>query len=1585
MGYFSNQSTMKDCYATGAVTGAGTYVGGVAGYVGGYSNNASVVNCYATGVVKGGNTVGGVVGYVYGNVYVGAVYNCVALNPSVTGVGSGRVVGSSDGGTLTNNYASNGMAVYTNATTQKTIDAGPDKIDGADITKAQAITPAFWTTPGNWDTSAWDTTTVWDIAADRLPLLKGLAGQNGDTGLYLTQQDLQFATVTVPTSPLTYTGSAQTPALAVTFDGATLTVDKDYTITAYADNTDAGTATVTIAGMGNYVGTGSASFTIGKAPLTVTAATHTKVYDGTTTATGVTVTLGGVLGGDDVDADTVTAAYNSKDVGTSPTMTVSAVTLTGAKAGNYAVTVPADSVPVTAGMTPKAIDDGSVTVDAISAQAETGSAVTPDPIVKDGAATLVKDTDYTLGYSNNIAVGTATVTISGTGNYTGSRNAGFTIEQTIVNVTGAVIAPKVYDGTADIDPADIQLTFNAAIGSDYEITDAMYTGAGAADAGNGKPTTFTVALTGAAAAAYTLPQTVFTNITADITPKPLAGLTLSVTPTKAYTGGLIAPEVTVTDGAATLSAGTDYDVAIISADNGSSASAGINAGTVTFTVTGKGNYTGVETKTYEITAKPVSITGAAIAPKVYDGMAGIAAAAVTPTFDATLTAADYAVQNAAYTGADAAQAGTDKATMFEIVLKGSALRNFSLSNSPYSLATAGITPRAITDNGIAYKKTASLVYTGQAIAPPVSLRYGSVTLVEGMDYQLAITSTDDGAAASAGTNAGTVSFTVMGMGNFAGTKTDSFDITKATLSITGAAIASKVYDGTAAIDPAAIDVTFNMTTLTAADYTVQDAMYTGAGAAKAGTGKATTFTVVLQGDAVGNYSFNRPTYRNAKADITPKPLDGFAVAAIANQTYTGGQIQPALTVSDGAQTLRSGTEYSVVYSDNIDAGTATFEVAGTGNYSGTLAGSFVIDRRVIRIHTNGSAVAAKTYDGTTDADITHVAFAGVASGQSLEKGIDYTVTDARYNDANVAAANTVTATVALVADGPLAKNYTLDDGAFVRAVKIGKAAASGVAQRLQVKSYIARAYTFDLTTLLPSEVAPAQVSAYRIISGARNAVFAGDAVISGHELTVSMASAAEGDQAATLTIGFTSGNYAIESTTVTIDIQKRNPVIITGVAVPGRAYNGAAITVIGTPVFTDTINQTTMQLTPVYTWADEDGPLPGAPIDAGRYTLTVTADAGEDHLVTPLVIAFDVAKANQTIIFPAPATDRAGTTQTLRATADSGLPVSYTSDNTQVAEVLGNVLHRRAEGTTYVTAQQAGNHNYNAAPPVSQTISVLKAVSGDATLASLRVSAGTLTPWFSASVNQYSVLVGGDVTDIHILATPSHNGAAVWGDGNHALVAGANTITVMVTAEDGTMQNYIITVVRPGAGGGTAAQEGQWLEVQPAANLYDEAKTDGRSYARTSRTGIYGVRGASWARLAGLRYEHDTMDGGAVQVRVYIDNPAVFGKDMLLSGHVKGADVDRIDSLFERFFSNRIQVIHLDQKDDWAQPVRVAAKVDLSGMNVANLYFYGYDEKTNTYRRIENPAHAMDANGFLHFTTPYGGDIILSDGPLMRR
>ena len=57
----------------------------------------------------------------------------------------------------------------------------------------------------------------------------------------------------------------------------------------------------------------------------------------------------------------------------------------------------------------------------------TGKAITPTPTVKYDGTTLKKGTDYTVAYKNNTEIGTATITLTGKGNYTGTKSVTFKI------------------------------------------------------------------------------------------------------------------------------------------------------------------------------------------------------------------------------------------------------------------------------------------------------------------------------------------------------------------------------------------------------------------------------------------------------------------------------------------------------------------------------------------------------------------------------------------------------------------------------------------------------------------------------------------------------------------------------------------------------------------------------------------------------------------------------------------------------------------------------------------------------------------------------------------------------------------------------------------------------------------------------------------------------------------------------------------------------------------------------------------------------------------------------------------------------
>ena len=245
------------------------------------------------------------------------------------------------------------------------------------------------------------------------------------------KRPLTDATVTAA-SNFTYDGNAKAPAVTVTLNGRTLTENDDYTV-AYSNNTNAGTATITVTGKGNYKETATGSFTIYKRPLknaTVTAASNYQ-YDGSAKTPAVTVKLGNKTLKKDTD---YTVAYSDNtNAGTAT------VTVTGK--GNYK-----DSATGSFTIYKRSLSNAEITF-AKDHYIYTGSAIRPAITVKSGGKTLTVGADYAVSYSNNTRIGTATVTVTGRGNYKDSATANFEIVEkakTDISTCTATLAETSY-------------------------------------------------------------------------------------------------------------------------------------------------------------------------------------------------------------------------------------------------------------------------------------------------------------------------------------------------------------------------------------------------------------------------------------------------------------------------------------------------------------------------------------------------------------------------------------------------------------------------------------------------------------------------------------------------------------------------------------------------------------------------------------------------------------------------------------------------------------------------------------------------------------------------------------------------------------------------------------------------------------------------------------------------------------------------------------------------------------------------------------------------------------------------------------
>ena len=231
-------------------------------------------------------------------------------------------------------------------------------------------------------------------------------------------------------------------------------------------------------------------------------------------------------------------------------------------------------------------------VASIPTQVYTGSAIEPDVTVKDGETPL-DDEDYEVTYSNNVNAGTATVTITGKGDYSGETAATFTIiPKAVTNdgITIAAIADQTYTGSA-IEPAvtvkDGETTL--ALGTDYTIGYSANVYVGTATAtitGKGN-------YSGEKAATFT------------ISPKAVTNEDITVTiPSQTWTGNELTPVITVKDGENVLTENTDYTVTAPSRPVEDS-------GNYTYTITGMGNYAGSKEATFTILPPTVvvNVTG----------------------------------------------------------------------------------------------------------------------------------------------------------------------------------------------------------------------------------------------------------------------------------------------------------------------------------------------------------------------------------------------------------------------------------------------------------------------------------------------------------------------------------------------------------------------------------------------------------------------------------------------------------------------------------------------------------------------------------------------------------------------------------------------------------------------------------------------------------------------------------------------------------------------------------------------------------------------------------------------------------------
>jgi len=110
----------------------------------------------------------------------------------------------------------------------------------------------------------------------------------------------------------------------------------------------------------------------------------------------------------------------------------------------------------------------------------------------------------------------------------------------------------------------------------------------------------------------------------------------------------------------------------------------------------------------------------------------------------------------------------------------------------------------------------------------------------------------------------------------------------------------------------------------------------------------------------------------------------------------------------------------------------------------------------------------------------------------------------------------------------------------------------------------------------------------------------------------------------------------------------------------------------------------------------------------GTSDITVRQAGNATFAPARYIKTLTVSKGDQTITFgPIPDKNIGDPDFNLTATASSGLPVSFASSNPAVATVTGTLVHIAGQGTTVITASQAGSALWNPAADVPQNLTVI--------------------------------------------------------------------------------------------------------------------------------------------------------------------------------------------------------------------------------------------------------------------------------------
>ncbi|MBQ8279918.1 MAG: InlB B-repeat-containing protein [Roseburia sp.] len=789
-----------------------------------------------------------------------------------------------------------------------------------------------------------------------------------------------------------YTGEAIRPEVVLSYNGIPLQKNIDYRIS-FANNTEVGTATVEIKGRGNFIGTLQTSFEIVGANLNeMEAAGAVKVllegseaayqvlYTGDPIEPEVTVELSD--GSRLLEGKDFTIAYENHIAPGTATVKVTGV-------GNYGSVI---EKTFTIGR--RSMENATVESGQTMTVLYTPSGQKPVPRVNYNGKRLVEGVDYTVVYylldEQGARSGQALEKVTAAGTYelvlVGKDTCeGEFAKAVIVTVKhrsligGAVEARNVYARYDGVNvEADYAVTCQNHIlteGTDYEVSEIRISD-------DKKYATFVFSGKGNY---YGQLLQEFTLIAEDAILLSEDAYQIAEIAPQTYTGARICPVVSVTskDGNTMLTENVDYRV---------SYRHNLNAGTATVTVTGMGKCVGTMSRTFVITAADVGMVTETEETQITTGKFFAEIDANVYTYNATMqkpqisvkmngvplkAGTDYVVDylDEESNRTDSKDAGLYKAV---ITLQGNYAGTFIFEYEILPLEVNQLQFGAL-----------EYLYSGTEILPTIEeleVTLGDKVLDDAEKAGLEISNPQNNKEVSANAEV-----TISGKGNYTGEIRYTFSIT--TRSISDETL--KIVVGEKEIAPATADTGY-MVEWTGEAQTPAVEIWNGEEKLVSGEDYTLTYRyntdigtarVIISGK--GNYQGSRVLFFEIVGLVLSEEKGYELSIDESSFVYSGKSMQPAVTVKKGETVLTQGTDYSVSYRNNINAGTAKVLVTGIGYYAGTMEKEFSIVPKTLdaAATVNISSISRQRYTGKMIVPAVTIEL----DGERLVKGRDYTV------------------------------------------------------------------------------------------------------------------------------------------------------------------------------------------------------------------------------------------------------------------------------------------------------------------------------------------------------------------------------------------------------------------------------------------------------------------------------------------------------------------------------------------------------------------------------------------------------------------